>query len=452
MTDEVIDHARAQAIADEMVWLWGISPMAAPRRFWRYYTSDLDIEAVRRSMRADRRPEIAEAVYRRILAREPDEAGLDSYVASGNRLHELQIDAWHSAEARGGFDALLDAGPPVVVDPTPGDTPQRPQPAPVMGFERVVRGLTGHGLVRGELLVGGGLLALLSDRRIGREQIERVMAMFASCGMNLCRNLRNLGIHDTWGGREHFVHSVAHAAEWRQRLGWLLESGAAWGVYQQVCWFDEPARNDADRRGRGYSRDDNTIDGKAELTVSLARKILTREAGHLQMHPALIVEIANEPEPSWADHQTLTRIHDEIAKPRETSGWRAVVSNARWDRESKDDPKGIWSTAGAVTWVHMHSYTPRKTKDLMRFLGRFQQRVDKIVGLSTDGVRIWELPNALEIVREVVAAGYCLDVMANPPMDFVDVDADVKLPEAWEGHRTWTTRGIYERIAEAAGL
>lgn len=338
----------------------------------------------------------------------------------------------------------------------------RPAVAPPMGFRRTEppTNLDGGSLIElagVRTFVGFAFLNAMNDLRITTEGLENIMAAVHTVGGNVFRVLRNLGIKNR---REDFLHSSHHDFNVDCRFP-LLAEGRARGVYLLECFTDEPGRNDPARRGPGYSRADNSLDGESVLTVSLMRKMVDRELGAYRIGGAWelygqahLLEIANEAVPSWLSAETNRRIYEELGK----NGW----ANRFTSNTNRVDGSHLYLDGTPIT-VHAHPYVPRGPQGVINYCKEISRKAKgKPVVFDFDGTRLWQntseefpgLSQALEIVRACAANG--IGVIANLTEPYMPWDPEVvvELPAPFpeSNDRRITTLEAMRRFTAAAGI
>lgn len=346
--------------------------------------------------------------------------------------------------------------------PDPDGLKPRPASPPPMGFERTSpapSNLTGHRLIeRAGVRTFFGvapLLELLSDRRVTEPELRAAVAMVDTVGGNMTRQLRNLGVKNR---RADFVHSRKDAPEYDARMRAWLDEHRARGIYAEYSFTDEPGRNDENRRGDGYSRSDNSMDGESRLSVSLMKRMVDRELGRYKlagpnadMGEALVIEIGNEPW-EYMDTATGTAIYDQIGKHDFRNRW---VSNAQSET--------VEPRAGSPVFVHMSSEMPRGTREIMDRIARVRSKAEgKPVVLDFDGARMWDraggsdpfkgMSNYLEVIEECARVGVGVIVHLTQPYLPHRPFEEVELPAPFAGKRRWRTIDAVARAARAWGL
>jgi len=349
----------------------------------------------------------------------------------------------------------------LVTTPDPGALKPRPATPPPMGFERTnpPTNLTGHRLLtRAGVNTFFGvapLLNLLGDRRVTEAELRTTVAMVDTVGGNMTRQLRNLGVQNR---RQDFVHSGKDAAEYGRRMRVWLDEHRARGIYAELSFTDEPGRNDEDRRGDGYSRSDNSMDGEDRLSVSLMDRMLSRELGRYKLTgqdatlgEALVIEIGNEPW-EYMSPELGGEIYDRLGK---ADFRNRFMSNAQSEIAAP--------AHGSPVFVHMSSEMPRDTRSIMGRIAFVRASAEgKPVVLDFDGARMWDrasgddrfrgMDNYLEVIEECALHGVGVIVHLTEPYLPHRPFEEVELPALFAGKRRWRTIDAVAEAAKAWGL
>lgn len=472
------DFARFERIAQLYVWWFNRAP---DEGIWAHYMSGAPIEDIETNfaLGPERRNLIRDECYGKILGRAPDEVTvkeLGDHAARGQRLHDLQIQMHNGPEGQARLRRMFEAGPPAKTTLPSYDGPMR--------LARRGDTLVGPRLIDGRL-IGLGQYGMLCDRQVtmdGLETAVRLVSELSGGRGGVFRFFLCLGLY---GRRDDFIHYQKNKEEFGERLAHVIQCGREYGVYPQPCWFDEPARNDRDRRGAGYDRSDNSLLGANRLTLDVAERVLELVWGEVTKHvpedvieEVVLDEVANEPDPTWVTPEE----HDRIAQYLSSSG-SMVCSNTRHVRD-QDQRYASWPYRnGLVRWLHLEpaSNPPNNripsSKIAEAYLEagapacaeRMQGRAKKWgapVGFSTDGVRL--LDERTYPLRDIAAAislsgpaPISVEVMANYPMKPWAPDEEIPLgfdiggqwhPVTWRGRSKATTRWVFEQVYAAMGV